>query len=96
VTARCPHCHGTGFLPNGADDSEARLRQACEAMSIAVAWDGSVDEAGAAAILNRAPNTLRNWRMTGRPLEFERSGRLIRYRLAELARFIADGKNVDD
>ena len=89
---RCPHC-GELLQPNGTEDS---LRAACAALGIVVAWDGTIDEAGAAALLNRSPLTLRNRRLSDRPLEFTRSGNRVRYLLATIAAFIDAGKNFDD
>ena len=44
----------------------------------------------AAAYLNIKPQTLNNWRVTGRyALPFIRVGRLCRYRMADLDAFIA-------
>jgi excisionase family DNA binding protein len=44
----------------------------------------------AAAFLNCKPQTLNNWRITGRVrLPFVRVGRLIRYRKSDLEAFIA-------
>jgi len=48
-----------------------------------------LDEAAAARYLSVAPATLRVWRCTGRyALPFVKVGRLVRYREADLSRFI--------
>lgn len=49
-----------------------------------------VDDKQAAAALGIKPSTLAVWRSTGRyRLPFIKSGRLVRYRLADLAEFLA-------
>jgi hypothetical protein len=65
-------------------------------LGIVVAWDDTVDEAGAATLLHRAPLTLRNWRLGSQPLDFIRSGNRARYSLTTIAAFIEAGKNSDD
>jgi hypothetical protein len=68
-------------------DRVAELRRWCRENGHAVLPDGSVYEQAAAAILDRAPGTLKNWRGRGDQLPFYRHGRSgrIRYRLTDLA-----------
>lgn len=91
----CPTC-GREFPRVNGEAALDRLQTACVGLGIAVSWDGTVSENDAAALLNRAPNTLRNWRMGNGPLLFERSGTRIRYQLSELARFNAAGQKIDE
>ena len=50
----------------------------------------AVNEGDAAIILGVKPTTLANWRCTGRyNLPFIKSGRLVRYRVTDLAQWIA-------
>lgn len=50
----------------------------------------SIDEKAASAVLGVRPSTLANWRTTGRySLPFLKMGRLVRYRTADLAAWIA-------
>lgn len=50
----------------------------------------AVNEGDAAIILGVKPTTLANWRCTGRyNLPFIKSGRLVRYRVVDLATWIA-------
>ena len=50
----------------------------------------AVNEGDAAIILGVKPTTLANWRCTGRyNLPFIKSGRLVRYRVVDLAAWIA-------
>ena len=86
MSAPCPHCHGTGVLPNGLDDTAAELRKSCSARGIVVAPDDTVSEPDAAKILNRSPFTLRNWRLyeDGGPA-YTLSGVRARYSLSALA-----------
>lgn len=84
--ATCKCCDGTGYAP--ATDPVAELRRWCAENGHAVAADGAVYEHVAAAILDRSPGTLRNWRARGgAQLPFYRHGRTgrVRYRLADLA-----------
>ena len=49
-----------------------------------------IDEAKASTVLGIKPATLCNWRCTGRyNLPFIKTGRLVRYRVADLAAWIA-------
>ncbi|OCX70727.1 hypothetical protein A6M27_15700 [Acidithiobacillus thiooxidans] len=49
-----------------------------------------LNEADAALILQVKPSTLQNWRCTGRyDLPFVKTGRLVRYRVADIAAWIA-------
>ncbi|TAN10028.1 MAG: DNA-binding protein [Burkholderiaceae bacterium] len=54
-----------------------------------------LDERQAAAILNTGVQTLRNWRWNGTgPVYCKIGARMVRYRRADLARFINDGASV--
>jgi hypothetical protein len=70
----------------------AGLRRWCAAHGHHVTADGSVYEDVAAALLDRSPGTLRNWRSAGAGsmLPFTRHGRTgrVRYRLADLAELL--------
>ncbi len=49
-----------------------------------------IDEAAAATVLNVKKATLGNWRCTGRyALPYVKAGRLVRYRVQDLAEWIA-------
>lgn len=73
-------------------DPVGELRAWCRENGHHVTADGSVYEATAAAILDRSPGTLRNWRSSGAgsALPFYRHGRTgrTRYRLADLAELL--------
>ena len=88
---RCPHCGGV-LQPNTTVDS---LRAACAELGIAVAWDDSVSEREAARLLNRSPWTMRNRRLSDRPIEPIRSGGRWRYALSALANYL-DAQNSDE
>jgi hypothetical protein len=79
-------------------DTLTILKAWCDANRHHVAADGSVYEPVAAMILDRAPNTLSNWRVNGgMNVPFYRTppnGR-VRYRLRDLADFI-DGTRVTE
>ena len=73
-------------------DPVAQLRAWCEEHGHHVTPDGAVYEDAAAAILDRAPGTLRNWRGAGGGMvPFHRHGRTgrVRYRLSDLAELLA-------
>lgn len=63
-------------------------------IAVALGYDPSrppnqIDDKQAAAALGVKPSTLAVWRSTGRyDLPFAKVGRLVRYRLADLAKFI--------
>ena len=82
------HCCGQR-LPDAEPppDPVAQLRAWCADNGHHVTADGSVYEHVAAAILDRAPGTLRNWRAAASPLPYVRHGRTgrVRYRLTDLA-----------
>ncbi|WP_349573294.1 helix-turn-helix domain-containing protein [Azotobacter salinestris] len=49
-----------------------------------------IDDKQAAAVLGVKPSTLAVWRSTGRyPLPFVKVGRMVRYRVSDLAEFMA-------
>lgn len=68
----CPHCQGTGRLPD-ADPLE-HLRAACCANGFPVSWDGRVREDATAALLGIETKTFETGairstpRVTGRPI----------------------------
>jgi helix-turn-helix protein len=51
--------------------------------------DALVDERRAADILNAAPATLSRWRYAGKGPRFVKIGRLVRYSMRELERYIS-------
>lgn len=84
----CPQC---GYCPS-PDPLQARveeLRTWCNARGYWVGPGDTVTEETAAEILHRQPNTLRGWRSTDQRLPFQRVGNRIRYRLADIAAFMA-------
>lgn len=84
----CPHC---GHPLKEQRDTVTILREWCEANGRHIAPDGSVYESTAAAILDRAPNTLANWRSNGGAgvpyFRHPPNGR-VRYRITDLAAYI--------
>jgi len=86
MNRRCPHC---GKLVDAQpDDLIEQLRQWCRANGHPVFPGDRVSESTAAAILGRAPATLRNWRIQGGPIAAQRTGAgrgRISYRLSDLA-----------
>jgi len=72
---RCPYCNR--ILP--AEDergaiSQEDLRKFCLERKFVIFAGDRVDEKTAAALLGKSNGTLRNWRGTGRPLPYTRSG----------------------
>ena len=49
----------------------------------------TVDKVGASEILGCAPRTLDNWRSQGRGPKFIRVGRLCRYKIEDLEKYLA-------
>ncbi len=85
---RCPHC---GQLLADQPSTEARLREWCIENGHHITPLGAVYEDAAAAILDRSPSTLANWRANGgSAVRFGRSGRngRITYRLDHLAAYL--------
>jgi hypothetical protein len=83
----CPHCQGTGHLP----DPLGGLLAACQAKGFAISWDNRVREDVAAALLGIEPKTLRNWRYSldpRTPAFVKRNGRAM-YELAAIAALLA-------
>jgi hypothetical protein len=81
----CPHCEGTGHLPEA--DPTAQLRAACRANGFAISGDDRVREDAAAALLGIEPKTLKNWRYQldpRTPAWVKRNGRAM-YELAAIA-----------
>ncbi|MER9233638.1 helix-turn-helix domain-containing protein [Mesorhizobium sp. M0622] len=77
--------------PAAEDDPAADLRAACADMGIAITADGRVGEYGAAMLVGKSPQTLRNWRYAARPLPHSRIGGRIMYGLADLAAYLKNG-----
>ena len=70
-------------------DTAALLRQWCRENGHHITADDSVYEPTAAILLDRAPNTLSNWRANGGgSVPFMRPGGRIRYRITDLADYI--------
>jgi hypothetical protein len=90
----CPRC---GFRLQGdepAVDPVETLRAWCREHGHHITADGCVYEDTAAALLDRAPATLKNWRCAGAGLlPFRRHGRSgrVRYRLVDLAELLERG-----
>ncbi|MGI0528006.1 helix-turn-helix domain-containing protein [Rhizobium giardinii] len=73
-------------------DTVSILRLACAERGIIPTADGRIGEYDAAALLGKAPQTLRNWRSGAGPLRCSRLGGRILYKIADLAAFL-DGEN---
>ena len=67
------------------------LARWCRENGCNVSADGAVDEETAAALLERSPGTLTNWRAQNVGPPWYRRGR-VRYRLVDLAAFLDDGR----
>jgi hypothetical protein len=81
----CPHCQGSGHLPDA--DPTDQLRAACRDNGFPVSWDDRVREDTAAALLGIEPKTLRNWRYSldpRTPAFVKRNGRAM-YELTAIA-----------
>lgn len=87
---RCACC---GHDPDNAEAIEAALRNECERLGIAIFPGGLVNEAGAAKLLGKAQTTLRNRRLTDRPLECVYAGKSPRYSLRTLAATLATNRS---
>lgn len=81
----CPHC-GAPVAAPAAGSTLDRLRRWCLDNGHDVGPDDTVPEAVAAALLDRSPATLRNWRAAGTGPAYSRRGRTgrVRYRLADI------------
>jgi hypothetical protein len=88
----CPHCG----RPIGTDREEQIARHLADLREWAAerrVWLGpaeTVTEAVAAEMLGRAPSTLRHWRGTDGRLPWHRCGGRIRFRLEDIATFMAE------
>jgi hypothetical protein len=77
------------------DNIEALIEDYRRDISKALGYDPSappvlIDDKQAAHVLDVSPNTLSIWRSLGRyNIPFVKSGRLVRYRVDDLARFLA-------
>lgn len=74
----------------------AELARACRERGLPVSGDGHVSEAAAAALLGLSPFTLRNRRLTDRPIPCRRFGRRIEYALTDLAAHLRCRAEIDD
>jgi hypothetical protein len=83
----CPTCGQPIATEEPQETTAASLLQWCRDRGYNVSADGSVVEDVAAAILERAPITLRNWRAQGRGPRWRNNGR-VRYRLVDLAAWL--------
>jgi phage terminase Nu1 subunit (DNA packaging protein) len=76
-------------------ESETLHREIIQEIATALSYaetavPAQINQEQAAAVLGVKPATLCNWRCTGRyALPYVRAGRLIRYRVADLAAWIA-------
>ncbi len=82
----CPHCGGTGHLPD--TDPVDALRRWCVERNIWVGPAGDVSEATAAVMLGRQPATLRSWRNVDGKLPYRKVAGRIRYRIDDIAKLI--------
>ncbi|CAN7518297.1 hypothetical protein LJR235_003561 [Pararhizobium sp. LjRoot235] len=69
-------------------DTVSMLRMACAERGMILTADGRVGENDAAALLGKAPTTLRNWRSGARPLRFSHLGGRVFYKITDLAAFL--------
>jgi hypothetical protein len=76
-------------------DPLARLRAACAAQGIPVAWDDTVSDTDCATLLHRSPHTLKTWRLgnCGLSLDFVRVGNRARYTLGAIAKFLSENRS---
>jgi hypothetical protein len=81
VTAACPYC-GRAW-PEERDELE-QLRLLAGELGILIDVDDTVDEAGAARLLDRSPKTLRNWRTEVIGPDHVKRGSRVRYPIANL------------
>lgn len=83
----CPCCQRP--LPSIEDRLSARvaeLRAWCEQRGVWLGPGDEIDQANAAAILGKAPATLKSWRASGSgPPYRKNAGGAVRYRLIDLA-----------
>jgi hypothetical protein len=87
---KCPHCNGTGNyhpLYLSLEDCMERARETCLVLSIAIAADDTLDRAGAAALLNRKPQTLRHWAALKKGPPFTKIHERCRYRIEDIVRY---------
>lgn len=89
--ACCPHCGGTGSVPDAKPALIDQLRAACVARGTWVSPDERVREADAAELIGWQPKTLRNRRYADAPIPFVMRGGRPLYALSDLADFGADG-----
>ncbi len=95
MLVRCPSCQKIHTAV--AEDGEAaavefwqdRILSYCEEHHIAVGPGDTVSERDAAAILQKSRLTLRNQRLGACPIQFQRFGARIFYKLEDIARHIA-------
>jgi len=87
MSAACPHCHGTGRLPDPLENEIETLRRVCIDLAIAVTPPDFVRQADAARLLGRSRGTIANWASGAQPLEVRKIGVRNFYSLADIARF---------
>lgn len=90
MTGICPYC---GRPPPGnADDLiETRISQMRAWLAdggFVVRFDGTINEAAAAALLDRSPHTLRGWRSTDGRLPYRRTKAGVRYALTSILDYL--------
>lgn len=94
---KCTHCCGTGLTPEA--DLEERvesLRSRCTELGHVVFLREWVTTNTAAALLNRAPGTIRNWLHQDRPLQPRKLHGRITYKLGDIAKMLIDAENSFD
>ena len=87
----CPHCGHQ--LQDRADQIAkhiADLREWAAERGVWLGPGGDVSEAVAAEMLGRQPSTLRHWRGTDGRLPWHRCGGRIRFKIEDIATFMAE------
>ena len=94
---KCTHCGRTDSTSEA--DLEERvqsLRAKCTEFGFVVFSDEWVTTDTAAALLDRAPGTIRNWLHQDRPLQPRRLRKRITYNLGDIAKMLIDAENIFD
>lgn len=94
---KCTHCGRTDSTSE--TDLEERvqsLRAKCTEFGFVVFSDEWVTTITTAALLDRAPGTIRNWLHQDRPLQPRKLHNRITYRLGDIAQMLIDAENTFD